>query len=443
MIEASPLVITIIMFGLLLIGIVSGFPIAWVLGGSGVVSGILFWGPKCFPAFYQQAFGTFSNYILLAIPLFIFIGVIIELSGLGEKVFYSIFQMIGARGGGGLAVVVVIVGVILAVCTGVMSGAVTLLAIVALPTLLRHNYNRGLASGTCIASGCLGIFIPPSVLLVVYGPLAGISVGRLFMGAFMPGLLLGVMYSLYIVVKCAITPQFAPPMAAGEELPPLSKRLQSLATSSIPIIALILAILGAIYLGIATPTEAAATGALVVILIALAHRRLSFKVLKESCHRTFKLTGMIAFLIIGGEMFQVVFLGTGCSELFRDAILAAPFGRWGSFAIMLFIIFILGFFLVDFAIILIAVPLVTPIAAALGFNDVWFAMLVCMTIQTGYMTPPYASGIFFFKGAADPSFGITTGEIIRGVIPFIIVIMISMAICIVFPQVITWLPSTM
>jgi len=443
LIEANTLVIAITMFCMLLLGIFIGYPVAWVLSGVAVLSGLLFWGPSCFDAFYHQAFGVFSNFILLAVPLFIFMGVMIERSGLGERLFSGAFHIVGLRKGGGLAVLVVLVGVVLAVCLGIMSGAVAMLAIVALPTLMRHNYNKELASGTCIASGCLGIFIPPSVLLVVYGPTANISVGKLFMAAFMPGLLLAALYSLYIVVRCNINPSLAPPPPADEKVLPLSKRLQLFVTGTIPVGALILSILGVIYFGIATPSEAAAIGCLVSMLIALVHRRLNFKVLKESTRRTLRMTGMIAFLIIGGAMFQTVFLGTGCTSLFVDAILAAPFGQWGSLVIMLFIVFILGFFLVDFAIILIMVPLVTPIGATLGFDPLWFAMLVCLTIQTGYMTPPYAGGIFFFKGSIDPSFGITTGHIIRGLIPFIFIILTTIGICIAFPQIITWLPSMM
>jgi TRAP-type mannitol/chloroaromatic compound transport system permease large subunit len=209
------------------------------------------------------------------------------------------------------------------------------------------------------------------------------------------------------------------------------------------LLALIFSVLGVIYAGVATPTEASAIGALAATLMAVAYRKMSFGVLKDAARRTFQVTAMIAFTLIGSIMFQIIFLGLGGGDFFAEVVMAAPFGKWGTFAIMMLIIFFLGFFIVDLAIILIMVPLVTPVGAALGFDPLWFAMMVCMNIQISYLTPPFAQAIFFLKGAADPKLGITSGHIMRGVIPFVCLISLGMIVCIIFPQIITWLPSTM
>ena len=443
MIEAGPEAVAIVMFGMLLLGMATGFPIAWVIGGVAIISGVLFWGPEVFAAFYQQAYGVLVAYVLLAVPLFLFMGTMVQQARIGEKLFNFAYLLSGGIRGG-LAVLVVLVGVVLSVCLGIISGSIAMLAIVALPTLIEHGYDKELASGTVMASGCLGIFIPPSVLLVVYGPVANISVGKLFTGAFMPGFLLAAVYITYILIRCSINPRLGPPMRAEERVAiSLTTKIRMFATSAMPVLALIMAVLVAIYTGIATPTEAAALGALVSMLIALSYRQLNYKVLRDALRQTFGVTGMIMFTVFAALMFQTVFLGLGCGDMFKDAILAAPFGKWGSFAAMMIIIFILGFFLVDLAIVLIMVPLITPIGAALGFDPIWMAMMVCLNIQTGYLTPPFAQAIFFFRGSVNPALGITSGHVMRGIIPFVCLIVITMALCIAFPQIITWLPSTM
>jgi len=442
MIDASTPVVVIVMFGGLLLAIMTGFPIAWALGGIAVICGFLFWGPGSFPGFYMQAFGALSNYVLLAVPLFIFMGVMVERTGIGEKLFKTAYVLFaGIRGG--LAVTVVFVGVLLACSLGIIAGSIVMLTVVALPTLIAHGYNKEMSCGTIMASGSLGIFIPPSVLLVIYGPVANISVGKLFMAAFMPGFMLGGLYLTYVLLRSFINPQFGPAIPREERTVSLLTKARMFITSGLPLLALIFSVLGVIYAGVATPTEASAIGALAATLMAVAYRRMSFEVLKVAARRTFQVTVMIMFTLIGSVMFQIIFLGLGGGDFFSEVVMAAPFGKWGTFAIMMLIIFFLGFFIVDLAIILIMVPLVTPVGAALGFDPLWFAMMVCMNIQISYLTPPFAQAIFFLKGAADPKLGITSGHIMRGVIPFVCLISLGMIVCIIFPQIITWLPSTM
>ena len=442
MIDASTPVVVIVMFGGLLLAIMTGFPIAWALGGIAVICGTLFWGPGSFPGFYMQTFGALSNYVLLAVPLFIFMGVMVERTGIGEKLFKTAYVLFaGIRGG--LAVTVVFVGVLLACSLGIIAGSIVMLTVVALPTLIAHGYNKEMSCGTIMASGSLGIFIPPSVLLVIYGPVANISVGKLFMAAFMPGFMLGGLYITYVLLRSFINPQFGPAIPREERAVSLLTKARMFITSGLPLLALIFSVLGVIYAGVATPTEASAIGALAATLMAVAYRKMSYGVLKDAARRTFQVTVMIMFTLIGSVMFQIIFLGLGGGDFFSEVVMAAPFGKWGTFAIMMLIIFFLGFFIVDLAIILIMVPLVTPVGAALGFDPLWFAMMVCMNIQISYLTPPFAQAIFFLKGAADPKLGITSGHIMRGVIPFVCLISLGMIVCIIFPQIITWLPSTM
>lgn len=442
MIDISAGTLVLIGFFMIMAGILSGFPIAWILGGIAIITGLLFWGPQCLDTFYHQMYGLVSNYILLAIPLFIFMGAMIEESGIGKRLFDTMYVLFG-RLRGGIAITAVVVGTMLATILGIIAGSTVMLTIVALPNLLRHGYNKAMSCGTVCASGSLGIFIPPSILLIIYGPVSGISVGKLFMGAFMPGFMLSSLYITYILIRSFLNPHDAPSIPAGEQAVSLGSKIWMFITSALPLLVLIFSVLGVIYTGIAAPTEAAAMGAVASILIAAFYRRLNYQTLKRVSHRGFDATVMVIYTCIGAAMFQSVFMALGGGEYFTNMVLSAPGGRWGSFVVIMFIILILGMFIPDIAIILIMVPLVTPIAETLGFHPVWFAMMVCMDLQTSFMTPPYAQAIFFLKGAVDPGLGITTGDIIRGVIPFIFLIMVGMGLCVAFPQIITWLPSTM
>ena len=442
MFDISAGTLAIVGFGLILAGVLSGFPIAWILGGIAVITGFFFWGPRSFDTFYQQMYGLVSNYILLAIPLFIFMGAMIEESGIGKRLFDTMYVIFG-RLRGGIAITAVVVGTMLATILGIIAGSTVMLTIVALPNLLRHKYNKAMSCGTVCASGSLGIFIPPSILLIIYGPVSGISVGKLFMGAFMPGFMLSGLYITYILIRSFINPRDAPSIPTEEQIVSLRSKIWMFVTSALPLLVLIFSVLGVIYTGIAAPTEAAAMGAVASILIAAIYRRLNYATLKSTSHRAFDATVMVIYTCIGAAMFQSVFMALGGGEYFTEMVLSAPGGRWGSFVVIMFIILFLGMFIPDIAIILIMVPLVTPIAEALGFHPVWFAMMVCMDLQTSFMTPPYAQAIFFLKGAVDPSLGITTGDIIKGVIPFIFLIVAGMGLCVAFPQIITWLPGTM
>ncbi len=443
MIEMSPLAITIFMFSGLLIAILLGFPLAFSLAGMACLTGLLTWGPQSIALLYTQFYGLISNYIILAAPLFIGMGLMIERSGVATKVFDTLYLWLGGSRGG-LAVATVLLGTALAACVGVIAASVTALALVALPTMLEHGYKRELACGATCAGGTLGILIPPSVMLVFYGPMANISVGQLFMGAIMPGLMLSALYIIFILIWSFLKPEVAPSMPAEQRKEiPFSKKLITLFTSFVPMVLLISSVLGSIFLGVATPTEAAAVGFFVATLMAAAYRQLDWRVIKEVASDGIIITSM-AFLIGGSaSMFTGIFLASGCGDVVANFVLATPFGHWGAFVMIMFIIFMLGMFIDWLGIIFIMIPIITPIVPILGFDKLWFAIMVCVNLQMSFMTPPFAYAIFYLEGAKKPEWGIEISHIIRGVIPFVGLIVVGLLLCIAFPQIILWLPNLM
>jgi len=443
MIDISPEIATLMMFGALLVGVLLGYPLAFVVGGIGIVSGILLFGvPISLELIYQRAYSLICNYVLLAVPGFIFMGNMMGYSGITEKMFSSLYTWLGGLRGG-LAIVTILVGTILAACVGVIGASVTAMTLVCLPPMVRRGYSKAFACGAVCAGGTLGILIPPSVMLVVYGPMAALSVGKLFFGAFLPGFMLSGLYLLYIAVRSFLEPELAPAVPLEERRVPLLKKTVDLIVSLVPPSILVLAVLGAIFFGVATPTEAAAVGALATTLLVVAYRKFSFAALKETALETMKISGMI--LLIGAVSFAFVgiFVRAGCGDVVKDIILKAPGGRWGIFFIIQLIIFIMGFVLDWLGILFILVPVITPAATELGFDPIWFAMMVCVNLQTSFMTPPFAYAIFYLKGAAAPELGVTVGDIIRGVVPFVFLILIALALCIAFPEIILWLPGKM
>jgi len=439
----SPEMLTVIMLGGILLLVMTGFPVGFVIGGIGLGVGYLVFGNAIGTLLYERALALMINYILLAVPLFIFMGTMLEYSGIAEKVFDALYVWFG-RVRGGLAVTTMVLGTLVAATVGIVAASVTMLSLAALPTMIKRGYNKSLASGTVCAGGTLGILIPPSVILVLYGPMASISVGKLFMGAFIPGFLLSALYIVYILIYSYFRPKAAPAIPT-ELIPkiPLWKKTLNLCLAIAPISILILAVLGVIFMGIAPPSEAAAVGAFVATLLVIAYRRFNFKVLKEVSLSTLRSSGFIFLILAAAVAFVGVFVRGGGSDVASELIMSVPGGRWGAFAVMQFIIFILGFFIDVLAIVFIMVPIITPIAAALGFDPLWFAMMVNVNFQMAFMTPPFAMAIFVVRGTTSPELGLTMGDIIRGVIPFVLLIMVGLGLCILFPEIILWLPSKM
>jgi tripartite ATP-independent transporter DctM subunit len=439
----SPELVTVLLLGGVMVGVLLGYPLAISVGAVGVVVGfLLFGGNIVAELYYNRVFNQLTNYILLAVPFFVFMGTMMEKSGVAEGLYDALYLWFGGLRGG-LAVTTVLIGTLMAACVGVIAASTTMLALIGLPAMMKRGYDKSLATGVVCAGGTLGILIPPSIMLVVYGPMANLSVGKLFFGAFIPGFLLAGLYCVFVIVYCIIRPNAGPPVGIEERRVPLGKKTAMLLKSLVPPLAIILAVLGSIFFGIAAPTEAAGVGALASVLLALAYRKLTVRALMDTAFETIKLSGMILLIASLASAFVGVFIRAHCGAVIEEFLLAAPGGVWGSFALVMFLCFILGMFIDWIGIVFIMVPIITPIAVAAGFDPLWFGMMICINLQMSFLTPPFAYAIFFVKAAAPPELGIETHHIIKGVIPFITMIVIGLALCIAFPQIITWLPNQM
>ena len=440
--ELTPLAVVLIMFGGLLIGVLLGYPLFFSLGAVALLVGVVTLGPAVFKILHLRILGQLYNYTFLAVPLFVFMGIMVEKSGAAEKLYDGILTTFGGVRGG-LAVGTILMGTVLAACVGVVAASVTTMAVIAAPTMLKRGYEKELVSGSICAGGTLGILIPPSIMLVIYGPMAQISVGKLFMAAFMPGFLLSGLYIAYIIVRCVTKPSVAPLPPEEERNVPFATKVVALSKGLLPPAFIILAVLGSIFFGIATPTEAAAVGSVAATLLAVIYGRFNLDLLRNTSRDTLRIGAMAMAVGLGASMFTGVFLRLGGGEAVSELLLSAPGGRWGVFALTMFIIFILGMFIDWLGILFVMIPLVSPIGEALGFDPLWFAMMICINLQMSFLTPPFAYAIFYLRGLAPPEWGIETGHIIRGVIPFVVIIVIGMALCIIFPNIILWLPHLM
>ncbi len=440
--ELSPEIITIVMLGGLFVGILIGYPVGIIVGGMGLIVGWLILGPPTLGIIYNRFYSILLSYTFLAVPLFTFMGILLQHSGIAGALYDTLHMLFG-RFRGGLAISTVLLGTILAACLGVITASVATLTLFALPPMINRGYDKSLASGAVCAGGCLGILIPPSVMLVIYGPMAQISVGKLFMGAIFPGILLAILYCIYIAVRCRFQPEIAPSISPEETKISITKKIRMLLTSLVPPVVLIMSVLGSIFFGVAPPTEAAAVGAFGALVLTLAYRKFNWQMLKGATLETFRVTGFVMLIGTMAAAFVGVFLSAGCGEVVQNLILRAPGGNWGAFATVMFIVFILGFFINWLAIVFIIVPIVSPIVLILGFDPVWFAIMVCVNLQMCFMTPPMATSIYICHGTSPPELGLTIGHIIRGVAPFVVLIIIGLGICIAFPDLILWLPSRM
>jgi tripartite ATP-independent transporter DctM subunit len=437
----SPEIITLLMFAGILVGVLFGFQTAFVLAGLSMIFGVIFMGPNIiFGLFVVRLLGLMKNYVLLAVPLFLFMGVFMERSGVAERLYSAMYLWLGGLRGG-LAMATIVICVIFAAATGVVGASEVTIGLLALPAMLKRKFNKPLACGTICAGGTLGILIPPSIMIVIYGPTAGLSVGKLFLAAFIPGILLGLLYMSYIGIRCYFRPQLGPPMPAEERTAPLGRKILLLLTSILPPLFLIFAVLGTIFFGVAAVTEAAAMGAIASIILALIYRQVSFQVIKEACRRTLQITSMIMMIALGAAFFSSTFVALGGGDVVNNFLLGLPFGKWGVLLTMMAMLTVLGMFIDWLGIVFIVVPLFTPIAQALGFDPIWFALLVMINLQISFLTPPFAYSIFYLKGIVPPE--VTTVDIYRGVFPFVALQILGLGLCIIFPKLITFLPTLM
>lgn len=435
--EHPHLLLSLLLGGLIL-GLVAGYPVAFVLFGISCLVGYLCLGTAFFSLLILRVFETMHNYILVSIILFIFMGIMLERSGAAEKLFSAMHILLGGLKGG-LALATIIVCTIMAAATGIMGAPVIIMGLFALPEMLKRGYDPGLSCGTICAGGTLGILIPPSIMLVVYGPMAGLSVGQLFLGAILPGLLLSLLYILYILIRCHFQPSLAPALPCSERQLSWKKKIHLVLTSLLPTLLLIIAVLGSIFFGIAAPTEAAAVGALASLFLALAYGRLTWKNLQQTLLETLEISSMILFIVAGAFVFTGTFMIIGGGELVKQGLLALPIGRWGILALMTGCFFIFGLFMEWIGIVPILVPIFTPVLKDLGFDPLWAALIFCVAMQTSFLTPPMAPALFYLKGVAPKEIRFSQ-HIVKGALPFIAIQILGLICLALFPNIILYLP---
>ena len=426
------------MFPALLLALFFGFHVAFSMMGIALVFGYLTFDAAVIFQFAQKIDAVASNFVLAAVPLFIFMGAMLERSGIAERLFEAV-HLWTRRLPGGLAVGTVVMCVIFAASSGVIGATETVVGLLAIPVMMKYAYDKGLISGTICAGGSLGTIIPPSVVVVVLGPVADVSVGDLFVGMVFPGLLMAGLYIAYILIRCTLDPAAGPRIPLSDDEPPLLERIRITLVALAPPVAMITAVLGSIMFGLAAPTEAAALGALGSMILALLYRQCSLRVLNEAALKTLKVTCMIFLILLGGNMFAGVFVAAGGIALAQDLIAQARLAPWMTLAVFLFICFAAGFVLDWISVLLIFIPVFMPIVQAMGFDPVWFCVMFLVVIQTSYLTPPMAPAIFYLRGISPPE--ITLRHMFSGVVPFILLQLVCLAIVGYFPQMVLWLPS--
>ena len=441
-------ILSILMFVTFIGLLFTGFPVAWVLGGLAIIFTAIAWGSDVLfgvPTGVDWAFTSgivdrmwdiMKNWVLVSIPMFVFMGIMLDRSGVAEIMMVSFTKLFG-RLRGGMAIVVAVIGVLLAASTGIVGASVTLLALLALPPMLKLGYSPSFASGTVAAVGTLGILIPPSIMLVIMADRLSLSAGDLFMGAMIPGLLLASLYIVYIVAHAYLDPKVAP---APKDVEPFTWGLVwEVLKAAMPAFLLILAVLGTIFFGIGTPTEASGIGALGAMGLAWHNKRLNFKVLKDASYQTSKTVCFIMAIFIGATAYSLVLRGMGGDDLIEKGLKALPFGPDGVVITVLFMVFILGFFLDWIEITLIILPLIAPVVEHFGFSLVWFCVIFAVVLQSSFLTPPVGFSLFYLKGVAPPE--IKTKDIYWGIMPYNIMIFICTVMVYVWKDLALWLPS--
>lgn len=439
--------------------LMTGYPVALCLAGTsilfttvgyfsdlylGTVTGVDF---NFFGLAVTRVYSIMANWVLVSLPMFIFMGLMLDRSGIAERLMLSAQELFG-KVRGGLAITVTLIGVLLAASTGIVGASVVLLGLLSVPAMLNQGYSKPLALGTVAGAGTLGILIPPSIMLVVMADQLSVSVGDLFFGAVFPGLMLACLYLVYLLVYSYFKPEAAP--LAPNRQPISWKTIWRVVVNVIPPAILIIAVLGSIFMGIATVTEASAVGAVGATLLALVNRKLNFKVLKEVVYATFKTNAYIFGIMVGATCFALVLRGLGGDEFIQEGLTSLPFGPHGIIFFILFCVFILGFFLDWVEITLIILPLVAPIVTHLGLSIngygvvdnpelIWFLMLVAMMLQTSFLTPPVGFSLFYLKGVAPPE--VTLADIYKGIIPFVCLQLLALCTIYLWPQLVIWLPA--
>ncbi|BCR03258.1 C4-dicarboxylate ABC transporter [Desulfuromonas versatilis] len=437
MTEYLPFILFASVFGLLLLG----YPVAFTLGGVSLIFGYFTFGLNFFQLLPLRVWGTMTNYVLIAVPLFVYMGLMLEKSGLAEELLETMALLFG-RLRGGLAISVIMVGAVLAASTGIVGATVVTMGLLSLPTMLKRGYSPELATGTICAAGTLGQIIPPSIVLVLLGSIMNISIGDMFVGAVIPGVLLVVLYMVWIGIIAVLSPQSAPAMPAEElaAFTGLAMVKRILRAVLLPAF-LILAVLGSIFAGVASPTEAAAVGAAGATLLTIWQKKLNMQTLKDVMRGTNILTCMVFVLLVGATAFGLVFRGMGGDRTITQMILDSQMGPHMFLFLVMLVVFVAGFFIDFIEITFIIVPVVTPIFEHLGIDLLWVGILLAMNLQTSFLTPPFGFSLFYLKGVAPPE--VTTGHIYKGIVPYIVIQLIALLVVVFWPESVTWLPQAM
>ena len=428
--------IGIIIILLVLLGMASGLPLAFVLGGTAMVSGIIFWGPQAMYGIMSSSVGAMNNFVLVAVPLFIFMAMTLGESGLAEDLYLALYKWSG-RLRGGLAAVTVVVCTLLAACSGLAAAGILTMGTIALPQMLRHGYNKHIALGSILGGGTLAQLIPPSVVIILYCMVTALSVGKMFAGGFASGFIIAGIFVAYILIRAYFQKELCPALPPEERVS-LREKIVSLRSLVLPVI-LIVTVLGSIFAGIATPTEAAGVGAGGALLCAAVLRRLSWQMLWRSLTASLKVAGMVGWLVLSAYGFSSVFIGSGGGKLVETVLLFLGGGTaWGVLAVVILLLFVAGMIMEPTVIVLVGAPLVVPVMASFGFDLVWFGIIFNVMIQIAFISPPFGYSLFYLLGVSPP--GIKTADVYKAAWPFIGLQLICLVVFIIFPASFMWLP---
>ena len=428
--------VTILLFGFLLLGLLLGLPLAFTFGGVAIVFTSLLWGPMSLAIIPLTAYENATNYILLAVPLFVFMANILEHSGIAEELYDMMHKWMG-RISGGLAIGTIIICAIFAAMAGISGVATITMGLIALPSMLKRGYSKFMAVGCISAGGTLGILIPPSVIMILYAFLTEESVGKLFIAGVFPGIILTVLFIAYIAIRCFVRPELGPSI---DETVGLKEKIISLRAVILPIL-LILLVLGAIYTGICTPTEASAVGAFGALVCAFIHGKLTWQVFTSSLQRTLLLTCMVIWILIGATCFTQLYTALGAPDMLNNIISGLQVSKWALLSLMMIVFIVLGMFMDPAGIIMICTPVFIPIIRMFGFDTIWFGILFTICMEMGYVTPPFGFNLFYMKAIVPRE--ISMADIYRSIVPFVVLEILGLVTVIIFPELATWLPAKM
>lgn len=420
----------------LLCGLAFGIPMAFTLGGGAILTGVLFYSPSVLKLALTNTWTVMQSPTMLAVPMFIFMACILEKSGIADAMFAALHQWLGGLRGG-LAVAVVVISAILGAMSGIAAAGTVTMGLIALPIMLDKNYNKNIALGSILVGGPLGILIPPSIAFIIYGTLTSNSVGKLFAGGVVPGLLLVLLYSAYILIRCAIRKDDGPSIPKEERLS-LKEKLKMTKSLVLPLL-IVVAVLGSIFLGIASPTESAAVGALGAIISSLIYHNFNWKMMRDAAMRTFSTTGMVLWILFGANVFSSVLIMTGIPNMLKVFVAGLNVNPMLIVFCMMLSYFVLGCFVEETTMLFITIPIYMPILQSFGYDPIWFGVLFMISMQMAYITPPFGFSLFFLKGVAPKS--IRTVDLYKAVPPFIILQFIAVLLCMFFPQLVLWLPN--